>query len=232
MVQENCWWLTLLGTFRLVATDGPIEVGRTGQRLFAFLGVHGPRARANVAGALWPDCSDLHANGNLRATLSRLDRRGLRAALESANGVLALRSTVDIDVSRLVRAAAELVSGTAVAPDRTTLHELVGDDLLIGWYDDWVQQERERLREVRLRALEALAQRLLSSGDPATAVEAALATVAIEPLRESAHGALIRARLAEGNRAEALQHFGRLRVLLRAELGVEPSRRVAELFRD
>jgi DNA-binding SARP family transcriptional activator len=55
--------------------------------------------------------------------------------------------------------------------------------------------------------------------------------VAVEPLRESAHRALIGAHLAEGNRVEALRQLARLRHLLREELGVEPSLRAVDLLR-
>ena len=44
-----------------------------------------------------------------------------------------------------------------------------------------------------------------------------------EPLRETAHAALIRVYLAEGNRAEALDAFEDYRAMLRSELGLEPS---------
>ena len=50
-----------------------------------------------------------------------------------------------------------------------------------------------------------------------------LAAVAGEPLRESAHRALITAYLAEGNRSEALRQYRFFRHLLADELGLEPS---------
>ena len=53
----------------------------------------------------------------------------------------------------------------------------------------------------------------------------------IEPLRESAHRAVIRAHLAEGNRAAALRQYAQLRRLLHAELGAEPSPMVTNLLR-
>jgi DNA-binding SARP family transcriptional activator len=62
-------------------------------------------------------------------------------------------------------------------------------------------------------------------------VEAALEAVTVEPLRESAHAALIRAHLAEGNRAEAARQFQQLRQLLRKELDEEPSWLVSDLLR-
>jgi DNA-binding SARP family transcriptional activator len=111
------------------------------------------------------------------------------------------------------------------------LRTLLADDLLVGWYDDWVLLERERLRQLRLHALEVLSGQLLAAGNGPAAVEAALAAVAVEPLRESAHRAVIRAHLAEGNRAEALRQRDQLRHLLRLELGVKPSRLVTDLFR-
>ena len=92
--------------------------------------------------------------------------------------------------------------------------------------------ERERFRQLRLHALESLSEQLTAMGRLGQAVEAALAAVASEPLRESAHRVLIKAYLAEGNRGEALLHFRGFRDLLSHELGVEPSPRMAELVRE
>ena len=74
-------------------------------------------------------------------------------------------------------------------------------ELLPHWYDDWVVIERERFRQLRLHALDALCESLAAAGRYAAAVEAGRASVAAEPLRESAHRLLIQAHLAEGNRA-------------------------------
>ena len=35
-----------------------------------------------------------------------------------------------------------------------------GDDVLLGWYDDWVIMERERFRQIRLHALDRIGDRL------------------------------------------------------------------------
>jgi DNA-binding SARP family transcriptional activator len=61
-------------------------------------------------------------------------------------------------------------------------------------------------------------------------VEAGLAAVRAEPLRESAHRTLVRAHLAEGNRFEANRQYHNCRRLLQAELGLEPSRGLRELI--
>jgi DNA-binding SARP family transcriptional activator len=45
----------------------------------------------------------------------------------------------------------------------------------------------------------------------------------VEPLRESAHRALVRVHLAQGNVAEAVRAYESFRALLAADLGVEPT---------
>ncbi len=105
-------------------------------------------------------------------------------------------------------------------------------DLLPDWYDDWAVIETEEWRQLRLHALEALAGSLVAAGRFGDAAAAAVAAVRAEPLRESAHAALIRVHLAEGNQSEALRAFERYRVLLDAELGLEPTPRLVGLVHD
>jgi DNA-binding SARP family transcriptional activator len=50
-----------------------------------------------------------------------------------------------------------------------------------------------------------------------------------EPLRESAHRAVIEVHLAEGNPGEALRQYDLYRRLLRVELGLSPSQAIRSL---
>ncbi|MGH2664122.1 MAG: AfsR/SARP family transcriptional regulator [Actinomycetota bacterium] len=102
-------------------------------------------------------------------------------------------------------------------------------ELLPDWYDEWMLVEAEDWRQLRLHALEALADRLTTRGEYADAAAAALAAVRAEPLRESPRAALIRVHIAEGNPSEALREFARYGELLRLELGVEPTERLRKL---
>jgi DNA-binding SARP family transcriptional activator len=102
-------------------------------------------------------------------------------------------------------------------------------DLLPDWYDDWVILERERYRQLRLHALEALSRLLADRDRYAEAIDVGLAAVACEPLRESAHRVLIRTHLAEGNVAEAARQYRSYRRMLQEELGVEPSEELGRL---
>nr|WP_308355048.1 bacterial transcriptional activator domain-containing protein [Streptomyces sp. MUM 203J] len=109
---------------------------------------------------------------------------------------------------------------------------LFGDgELLPGWDEDWVLLERERLRQLRLHALDALAHSLVREGRHALALETALTSVRTEPLRESAHRAVVAAHLAEGNVHEAVSHYVAFQHLLDEELGVPPSALFARLLR-
>jgi len=54
-------------------------------------------------------------------------------------------------------------------------------------------------------------------------VEAGLAAVRAEPLRESTHRALIRAYIAEGNTAQALAHYRAFVRRLNDQTGLRPS---------
>jgi DNA-binding SARP family transcriptional activator len=104
--------------------------------------------------------------------------------------------------------------------------------LLPGWYDDWVLLERERLRQMRLHALEHVAALLVGAGRYGDALQAAFSAASAEPLRESAHRIMVQIHLAEGNVAEALRAYERFRMLIADELGVQPTEKLERLVQD
>ncbi|MEU6534895.1 BTAD domain-containing putative transcriptional regulator [Streptomyces sp. NPDC047000] len=222
--------LRLFDAFRLEGTEGGIAVPANEQRLLAYLGLHQRAPRSVVAGTLWPDVSEEHAQGSLRTTLWRLRR--LRHPVVGSDGdSLYLADGVSVDVDDFTRAALRLTGsahdpGDAMPP----LGLLARGELLPGWDEEWICSERERLRQLRLHALESLSARHARSGCYALALESALTCVAIEPLRESAHCAVVTVHLAESNVVEAIRHYEAFRRLLRAELGIEPSARFAGMI--
>jgi DNA-binding SARP family transcriptional activator len=198
-----------------------------GQRLLAFLALQGrPLTRSFVAGSLWIDSTDNRASASLRSALWRLNRDG---RFVDANGEqLALLPAVQVDVADAVAQAYRLLD--PACDDVPGLGEVrLHDDLLPDWYDDWIALERERFRQLRVHALERLCDLLIGAGRFGEAIETGLAVACAEPLRESAHRILIRAHLAEGNRAEALAQYRRFRTLLHDELGLEPSQEMSSL---
>jgi DNA-binding SARP family transcriptional activator len=212
---------------RDVAADLPRRL----QRLVAHVCLSGRPARTAIAGRLWPDVSEQHAHGSLRSALWRLHKTA-PGLIEVSGDALELAVGVRVDVRELsdwARCALDLSSPVddLVVPDTS-----LWGDLLPGWYDDWVLLERERLTQLRAHALEVVAGRLAGVGRHGEAIQAAYASVQAEPLRESAHRTVMRVHLAEGNPAEALLVFHRFRILLRDELGIAPTDRMAELVRS
>ena len=219
--------LGLLGGFRLTTGNEPVLVAPAGQRLLAFLAVQkGPVQRAYAAASLWQDGTDTRACANLRSTLRRLPRPGGHALVDAGPTHVRLPSGVDVDLWR-AQAAVRVDDH-----DPADLHPdvaLLQADLLPEWDEDWLLAERERHRLLRLHALERLCARHRERGSFDLAVQAGLAAVTSEPLRESAHRALIEVHLAEGNHAEALRQYQTYRVQLRAELGLRPSPAIRSL---
>ena len=221
--------LSLLGSFEFSCDDRPVPIPLPAQRLLAFLALRDhPAQRQYVAGTLWMDTSDERALGSLRSALWSLRRYAL-GSVESTSLGLRLAADVVVDLSEASALARRLLDPSTnvelVEPDWTSLL----DDVLPDWYDDWVVMERERFRQLRVYALEAVCERRLAAGDFARAAEVALEAVRAEPLRESAHRALIRVYLAEGNRAQAVLHHESFRRLLYDRLGLEPTGEITAL---
>ncbi|MEV5150586.1 bacterial transcriptional activator domain-containing protein [Streptomyces werraensis] len=192
------------------------------------MALRGRVCRTVLAGTLWPEVTEEHARGSLRTTLWKLPR-GEPPLIGCCGDSLLITPALHVDVHDLTHTALDVVEGCSPPPHgEPPLGLLTGEDLLPGWDEDWVLVERERLRQLRLHALDALAEALTRAGRRALAMEAAWASVRAEPLRESAHRAVIAAHLAEGNVCEAVRHYDAFRRLLNEELGVEPS---AELGR-
>lgn len=226
--------LSLLGAFEL--TDGavPLVLPGNAQRLLAFLALqHRSVTRAATAGTLWPDVSEERAHASLRSALSRLDAV-TRESIEVDVLDLRLAANVAVDVwDASALAHRLLIVDTAPSADDMTADVIgaLSSELLPDWYEEWAIVNAEDWRQLRLHALDALAASLMEAGRHADAIAAAQAAINAEPLRESAHAALIRVHLSEGNQSEALRAFERYRTLLGAELGVEPTPALSALVR-
>jgi DNA-binding SARP family transcriptional activator len=220
--------LTLLGGFEASVDGELVRVPEAVARLVAFLALHGAAVpRPFAAGTLWPDTTDDRSLANLRSALWRLRRSA--PALVDVDGPLRLRPAVQVDLAELGRLLGDLDHDAE--PRVEALQEvLAARELLPGWYDEWVVVERERLRELRLRALQTLCERFTAAGRFGPAIDAGSAAVRDEPFRESAQRALIRAHLVEGNVGEALRQYRRYELLLGEELGLAPSREMRDLL--
>jgi DNA-binding SARP family transcriptional activator len=179
---------------------------------------------------LWGDSTEARASGSLRSALWEL--RVVRPEIVwNRGGRLGLSAQVHVDVRHATALARSVVTGCFGEETIIGLLEpRFCHELLPGWYDEWVMVERERHRQLSLHALESLCEHLTESGRYGAAVLAALAAVDREPLRESAHRALVRVHLAEGNVWEAIKRYRRYEEIAARDLGVEPSAMMRSLL--
>jgi DNA-binding SARP family transcriptional activator len=103
-------------------------------------------------------------------------------------------------------------------------------DLLLGWYDNWVLTERERLRLLCLRGHRRLMEHFAAVGDTENALAAGQAALRIEPLQELVQQRVIELYRASGQRAAAIQQYERLSKLLASDLGIAPSKNIRALI--
>jgi DNA-binding SARP family transcriptional activator len=236
-----CWTrprslqLNVLPGFQLRCSGHPVALPLGAQRLLAYLAIQrGPLLRAYVGEALWPGADRCRASANLRSAIWRV-RQGGHNLLDVTGNRLSLTPDVVVDFQEAASLARRILDRSASSPDGTAAQEAATNlsaDLLLDWYDDWLLLERDRWSQLRLHALEALAERLLARGELSQAVDAALTAVWTEPLRESAHRILIRVHAAEGNLSEALAQYRRYQQLLRHELRTSPTAQMEELIHE
>ncbi|MFZ1770159.1 MAG: AAA family ATPase [Caldilinea sp.] len=101
---------------------------------------------------------------------------------------------------------------------------LYADDYLISDpYADWLQAERERLRERFFNALLMVADIYAESGHYADAITACRRMLARDEVRENAYQSLMRFQAESGDSAGALLTYERCRTILSEELGADPS---------
>jgi DNA-binding SARP family transcriptional activator len=187
-----------------------------------------------LAGTLWPVATEDHASSSLRSALARLHGRA-RAAVEATAHEIGLSDEVTVDFWDSRELAHRLLAPEGSTPGAEPGAEAIpalSEELLPDWYDEWVLVEAEDWRQLRLHALEALAERLTARRQYGDATAAGLAAVRAEPLRESPHAALIRVHIAEDNPSEAVREFARYGELVKLELGVEPTERLRALVAD
>lgn len=220
--------VALLRGFVLWANDRAVGLPQNAERLLTFLALNGGTLRREyVAGSLWPESADSNASASLRTAVWRI-QQSAGHLIDADRTRLHLAEDVAVDV-RAATALALAVESRPDLPVDARILELLDSELLPDWYDDWLPPHRERWRQTRLHSLESLALRMARAGRFALAVDAALAAVRAEPLRESANRCLIQVHLAEGNVSEARRVLDLHRQAIRADLGIEPSPQLVAL---
>jgi DNA-binding SARP family transcriptional activator len=249
--------INVLGGFSVHRAGKIFSLPLGAQRLLSYMALAPrPVTRMELSGALWPDSTQRQASANLRTALWRIGQACGKGWLDTADGNLCLAGQAVVDIRDVSPVCQHLVTtgvttrvttgDVQAAPERGTggatenLDSAVPDDvnvtrmcqrLLPGWHDDWLLIEQERWDQLRLHALEAASRLFSDRGNHVLAIETALISARSEPLRESAHRAVISAYLAEGNLGAALKHYRAFKEFLGRELGVAPTASMEALVR-
>lgn len=232
--------LILLGAVRIGPAAGlAINLpSRKAQALLAFLGLRPgrPHARAKLAALLWGETGEEQARSSLRQTLMTLRRalpRTRPPLLLAVGDTLAINpAAIDVDVAAFERRVAE---GTPGALARAAA--LYRGDLLEGLavaeapFEEWLTSERERLQQLALRALTRLLEHQLAAGLLDDALPTASRLLALDPLREAAHRALMHVYTRQGLRGSALRQYQTCVATLQRELGADPEPVTQQLYR-
>lgn len=229
--------IQLCGRLSVELDDVQLASGLRGKQvplLLAYLVLHRDRhvGREELIGALWPEHAPRSEDAALRTLLSRL-RSAMGPAVLSGRDELILTLPepvwIDCEAARveIERAQQTLARGdprSAWALAQVPLN-IAGRGLLPGQRTAWLEARRRELEDIRLQALEVIGRAGVALGGAqlASAQRAARTLIEAEPYREPGYALLMEALAADGNIAEALRVYERLRTLLRDELGTSPS---------
>ena len=89
-------------------------------------------------------------------------------------------------------------------------------------FEEWLLAERRRLDETLHEILRRLLDHYVVTGAIDRAIQVALRLIALDPLQESVHRALIRLYMYQDRVGAALDQYRRCRDVLERELGVPP----------
>jgi DNA-binding SARP family transcriptional activator/TolB-like protein/Tfp pilus assembly protein PilF len=228
----------LLGGFQVRMAGREIGLfGRKERGLLAVLAMAPgkPQSRDKLIGLLWSDREDKRARDSLKHAVLKL-RSSLNGThppliVADRDSVTLKQAAVSVDVAEFERLIAE---GTMEA--FSCASSIYQGDLLDGLdirdpaFEEWLVIERHRLHDVACEALARLLDHQLATRPRDGAVATARRLVALDPLREAAHRALMGVYAGQGQTALALKQYRSCRDLLQSQLGVKPEIETERLY--
>lgn len=237
--------ISLLGDFHLTWDDRVVSAIATARlrSLLSFLILRRgtPQLRAQVAFLFWPDSTEPQALTNLRHLLHELRQvlpdvgQFVRADSRMVEWKVEAACALDVSDFEAALSAAKEANQRADhdrakgALERAV--EIYRGDLLPGCDGEWIESERNRLRQEYSAALERLIKLHEESRDYRAAIRHAQRLRQLDPARETTCCSLMRLHLLSGDRATALQTYQECVATLQRELNVGPGQ-VLRDFRE
>jgi DNA-binding SARP family transcriptional activator/predicted ATPase len=241
-MSSSLFALTLFGPFEASINGQPYTGFATDKirALLAYLAIESSQThrRDTLAALLWPDYPQETALRNLRQALYRL-RLGLEEAAPSLPDQLLIQSrqtvtlnpeALSLDTAQVSQYLREAKTSPEPIPYLTGISDLYRGELLKGFhipnayaFDEWLTIQREIFHQQALDALSRLATLHEASRNTEAVLATARNILALDPWHEKTYRQLMRAHMEQGNRAQALAQYHKLKELLQADLGVEPA---------
>lgn len=216
----------LLGPPQILRDEQPIDIPRRKSRalLFYLAARSAPVTRERLLTIFWPEHERAAAQQVLRTTLHGL-RKIFGDTLVSTNDSVALAPNIAVDSRRF-----EAQLGIANTPQALALTLALYQGAFLEEFDlpdsepfeRWQAVERERLHSLALRGFLDLAEQQMVQHNLPAALGTLSKALALDPLHEAIHRALMRVQYYSGDRAGAIRRYEQLRDQLDTELGVPP----------
>jgi DNA-binding SARP family transcriptional activator len=208
---------------------------RKATALLALLAVTGrEHSREQLADLFWPEADGVKGRASLRRTLSV-------TAAAMGDGLRITRTAIAMDPAAIKVDVHEFET-LAARPDAASLEraaELYRDDFMAGFtlrdcpdYEEWQASVGEELRQSLARGLQRLVAARIAAGKLARAADHARRWLALDPLHEPAHQAIIRLHGWSGERSAAMRQYRTLVRILDRDLAVRPLPETTRLYDD
>ncbi|MGH9258671.1 MAG: AAA family ATPase, partial [Acidimicrobiales bacterium] len=184
--------------------------------------------RSRLAFELWPDSDERQARTNLRKLLHdfRHSLPDIGEFVQIDNEIVRWIPTAPSEVD-VLRFRDAIAAGNLELATR-----LYSGDLLPASYDDWVIDERAKLRTEAYGVLVRLADEAAGRDDHEATIRHAQCIIDLEPTDEAAVRIQMEAHLALGDRSAALRSYHRYAEVLERDLEVEPGEAIGAIYRQ
>ena len=217
----------------------PLKLKR-GLALIVYLWEAGRKlGRSQLAEMLWPDAPAETGRARLRRLAHETNAViGLALLAGDADALWLAESALVSDVALVRTSALQLLADPTSGAALDLLLQADAHSLLAGFslgndsFDGWLEHKRSEQERLVARALSRAADHLCTAGQPELAAQAASRLVAIDPLSDAGHTALLTARALLGDAAGVEAAYFACAEVLRQELGIRPSAQIEAAYQE
>jgi len=204
---------------------------------FYFLSTSQAMTKEQIGLKFWPDLSPSQLKIRFKNSIYRLRRALGQDTILYENNLYQFNNTLDYeyDVGHFETQIAHAETAQDVR-ERIAFYQSAVASVKGSYLEDidadWIETERERLRQEYLSALLNLAKLYLESGDATRALQTCQRAIASDACLEEAYRLGMRIYATMGDRAAIARQYQACEEALETELGIPPSQETEALYRS